>query len=100
MRAAHLELRVATSPLSFARVGFIVPKHGQNSVKRNRLKRQLRELIRVTVLPVLTPGDLVLRTLPSAYAQSWAVLRREIETLVRRLPAVPNRSPGGEQVAG
>ncbi len=86
MRAAHLELRVAPSPLSFARVGFIVPKHGQTSVARNRLKRRLRELIRVRVLPALTPQDLVFRTLPSAYVQSWAVLSREVETLVRRMP--------------
>ncbi len=96
MRAAHLELRVAASPLSFARVGFIVPKHGQNSVKRNRLKRRLRELVRVTVLPGLTPGDLVIRTLPSAYSQSWVVLSHEVATLVRRLPAAPKRPIGGE----
>jgi ribonuclease P protein component len=100
VRAAHIELRVAASPLSFARVGFIVPKHGQNSVKRNRLKRRLRELVRVSVLPGLTPGDLVLRTLPSAYAQSWTVLSREVETLVRKLPAAPKRSSGGEPIAG
>lgn len=93
MRAAHLELRVAASPLSCARVGFIVPKHGQNSVARNRLKRRLRELVRVTVLPVLTPSDVVIRTLPSAYAQSWTVLSREIETLLRRLPTKPAVSP-------
>lgn len=85
VRAAHLELRVAASPLSFARVGFIVPKHGQNSVARNRLKRRLRELVRLTVLPLLTPQDLVIRTLPSAYAQSWSMLSKEIEFLARRL---------------
>ncbi len=89
MRAAHLELRVAASPLLFARVGFIVAKHGQNSVKRNRLKRRLRELVRLTVLPALTPSDLVIRTLPSAYSQSWGVLSNEVANLVRRLPAVP-----------
>jgi ribonuclease P protein component len=87
VRATHLELRVAASPLLFARVGFIVPKHGQSSVARNRLKRRLRELVRVRVLPLLTPQDLVIRTLPSAYVQSWAVLSREVETLVRRMPS-------------
>ncbi len=88
MRGSHLELRVAASPLSFARVGFIVPKHGQNSVARNRLKRRLRELLRVTVLPSLTPQDVVIRTLPSAYAQGWAVLSRDVETITRRLSTV------------
>lgn len=98
VRAAHLELRVAASPLSFARVGFIVPKHGRNSVARNRLKRRLRELVRTTVLPGLTPLDVVIRTLPSAYAQSWSELCREVESLSRRLPAQP--STRGEPDAG
>jgi ribonuclease P protein component len=71
--------------LSFARVGFIVPKHGQNSVARNRLKRRLRELVRISVLPTLVPQDVVIRTLPSAYVQPWDVLRREVETVTRRL---------------
>ena len=86
MRAAHLELRVAASPLSFARVGFIVAKHGQNSVARNRLKRRLRELVRVTVLPTLVPQDVVIRTLPGAYAQSWGALCDDFAALIRRLP--------------
>jgi ribonuclease P protein component len=69
-----------------ARVGFIVPKHGQNSVARNRLKRRLRELVRVTVLPFLGPQDLVIRTLPSAYRQSWESLSDEVAALMRRVP--------------
>ncbi len=92
MRAAHLELRYAASPLSCARVGFIVPKHGQNSVARNRLKRRLRELVRVTVLPFLGPMDVVIRTLPAAYAQTWEALGVEVAALLRRLPPpVPGR---------
>ena len=93
MRGAHLELRVATSPLSFARVGFIVPKHGQTSVARNRLKRRLRELVRVTVLPSLVPQDVVIRTLPGAYAQPWDALRRDVDTIVSRLPRQPAPAP-------
>ena len=85
VRGAHLELRVAASPLSFARVGFIVPKHGQSSVARNRLKRRLRELVRLTVLPSLAPQDLVIRTLPGAYAQPFDVLRRDVATIAGRL---------------
>jgi ribonuclease P protein component len=75
--------------LSFARVGFIVAKHGQNSVARNRLKRRLRELVRVTVLPTLAPQDVVIRTLPGAYAQSWASLCDDFAALIRRLPPSP-----------
>ena len=89
MRAAHLELRVAASPLSYARVGFIVPKHGETSVARNRLKRRLRELVRIRVLPSLRPQDVVIRTLPGAYAQSWDTLRRDVATLAGRLAQAP-----------
>jgi ribonuclease P protein component len=72
--------------LSYARVGFIVPKHGKNSVARNRLKRRLRELVRVTVLPTLAPTDVVIRTLPGAYALSWPALSAELATMAKRLP--------------
>jgi ribonuclease P protein component len=65
-----------------------VPKHGQTSVARNRLKRRLRELVRVRVLPQLTLQDVVFRTLPSAYAQNWTMLSREIDALLARLPSV------------
>jgi ribonuclease P protein component len=85
VRGTHLELRVASSPLSFARVGFIVPKHGQSCVARNRLKRRLRELVRVTVLPTLAPQDLVIRTLPGAYALRFDVLRQDVALIAGRL---------------
>ena len=93
VRAACLELRIAASPLSCARVGFIVPKHGQNSVARNRLKRRLREIVRISVLPALGPHDVVIRTLPAAYRQSWEELGNEVASLVRRLPLPTTREP-------
>ena len=93
MRAACLELRIAASPLLCARVGFIVPKHGQNSGARNRLKRRLREIIRIPVLPALGPHDVVIRTLPAAYRQSWEELGNEVASLVRRLPLPSTREP-------
>ena len=93
MRAAHLELRVAASPLSCARVGFIVPKHGHDGVDRNRLKRRLRELVRTMMLHELGNVDLVIRTLPVAYAQSWETLGQDIASLIRRLPPATIRRP-------
>ena len=93
MRAAHLELRVAASPLSCARVGFIVPKHGHDGVDRNRLKRRLRELVRTMMLHELGNVDLVIRTLPVAYAQSWESLGQDIASLIRRLPPAAVRQP-------
>jgi ribonuclease P protein component len=91
VRSAHLELRVAPPLFSSARVGFIVPKHRENSVARNRLKRRLRELVRRLLLPRLAPVDVVIRTLPTAYSQEWAALVADFQTLTKRLPLVEGR---------
>ncbi|MCC7052517.1 MAG: ribonuclease P protein component [Gemmatimonadaceae bacterium] len=89
VRSAHFELRVAASPLSYARAGFIVPKHGHEIVDRNRLKRRLRELVRVLALPALRPQDVVVRVLPGAYRLTWAQVQAEVTTLLRRLDTQP-----------
>ena len=67
IRTEHLELRAAASLLPYARVGFVVPKYKRTGVARNRLKRRLREIVRTRVLPMLPPGDLVIRPHPTAY---------------------------------
>jgi ribonuclease P protein component len=86
VRTSQFELRVAASPLSYARVGFIVPKHGRDIVDRNRLKRRLREVVRITLLPTLVPHDVVIRALPGAYALTWVVVRKELSRLFATLP--------------
>ena len=76
----HLELRVIASFLHHPRVGFIVPKHGRSIVERNRLKRRLRELVRLNVLKRIAPVDMIVRAQPDAYVASFAVLERELTT--------------------
>jgi ribonuclease P protein component len=78
VRTEHLELRAAASPLHHPRVGFIVPKHKQTSVARNRLKRRLREIVRRQLLPALPPIDLVVRARPEAYGATYDVLEMEL----------------------
>ena len=83
-----------------SRIGFIVPKHGQTAVRRNRLKRILRELTRLTLLSALRASgaglvmDIVMRARPSAYSASQDALRAELDTLRARLlrPAVAESS--------
>ena len=70
---------------AFPRVGIVVPKYGHNSVERNRIKRQLRELIRVDVLPVLPPIDVVLRAAPRAYSRDFAELQADVRKIGRQL---------------
>lgn len=70
---------------AFPRVGFVIPKYKQSGVDRNRLKRRLREIVRVDVLAVLSPMDLVIRVLPVAYQRDFDTLRAEVLQAVRRV---------------
>jgi ribonuclease P protein component len=81
LRTEHLEVRANDSLLSHARAAVVVGKHGHTIVERNRLRRRLRELVRLKVLPTLTAVDLVVRTFPSAYDSSFGELSREIDDL-------------------
>jgi len=88
-RTRHLDVFLAASPVSHSRFGLIVPKHGRRIVERNLLKRRLREIGRRAVLPALRDGsveplDLLVRTKPSAYGLDYAMLERELLTVVEK----------------
>ena len=88
MKSGLLDVRVTASPSLCARVGIIVPKFGHIIVERNRLRRRIREIVRVRMLPVLAqspPTDVLVRALPRAYSATFEVLEREIEKIVARL---------------
>ncbi|MBK5283017.1 MAG: ribonuclease P protein component [Nitrospiraceae bacterium] len=78
VRSEHLELRGLASLSHHGRVGVIVPKHRHSAVERNRLKRRLREIIRLHVLWTMNELQLVIRTSPGAYDASFEQLRVEI----------------------
>jgi ribonuclease P protein component len=56
----------------------IVPRHGHTAVDRNKLKRRLREIVRVQLLPTLPAVDLVIRSRPTAYEQPFAAIATEL----------------------
>jgi ribonuclease P protein component len=78
IRTEHLELRVLASLLHHPRIGFIVPKHGRSIVERNRLKRRLREIVRLNILKRISSVDMIVRAGPQAYSASFASLEREL----------------------
>lgn len=61
------------------RLGVVVARFGNTAVARNRLRRQLRDIARRSLLPFLLPIDLVIRATPSAYRSSFTELRAELE---------------------
>lgn len=77
------------SPLAHPRVGVIVPRFKHSAVERNRLKRRLRELARLALLPEIPPLDLVIRARPEAYAASFATLEAELRSARERMVASP-----------
>lgn len=88
LRTEHLEVRVVASPSSHARVGFVIPKHKQSAVSRNRLKRRLREIVRTKLLRRLPALDVVVRAKPAAYTATHSVLEAELVGLERSLARV------------
>jgi ribonuclease P protein component len=88
IRTTYLDVRVLASPLSHSRIGIIVPRHHHSAVDRNRLKRRLRELTRVRLLPSLRAAaarDLAIRARREAYEASFDSLQSDIGTVVQRL---------------
>jgi len=87
-RTAHLDVFDSPSPALHPRAGVVVPKHRQTVVRRNRLKRQLREIIRLKLLPRLVDAnvsaDLLIRARREAYDATFNGLRDELVTYVER----------------
>jgi ribonuclease P protein component len=82
----HLDVRVTTSRLGHPRVGIIVPRYSGSAVGRNRLKRRLRELVRVHLLSTTASVDVVIRARPEAYTASFDALETDIAHAVTQLP--------------
>ena len=85
LRTEHLEVRTVASLLSHVRLAVIVGKHRHTIVERNRLRRRLRELARVRLIPFHSEIDVVIRSLPTAYDASFSVLTDEIDQIGRQL---------------
>jgi ribonuclease P protein component len=77
-----LDVFVSPSLAAFSRIGIIVPRHKQTAVRRNLLKRRLREALRTQVLPRLRSAgatrDLLVRARREAYDAEYQDLVREL----------------------
>ena len=89
MQTEHLEARSAASLLLYPRVGVVVPKYKRNIVERNRVRRRLRELARLRLLPLLGSVDLLIRAKPSAYGSGFPELASEVDQLAAMVTSSP-----------
>ncbi len=62
-----------------------MPKYGQTAVRRNRLKRRLREVVRHEVLPLAGNRDVVIWALPPAYRMTQQDLTSTLRRLTGRM---------------
>ena len=69
-----------------------MPRYKHTAVERNLLKRRLREIARTRLVPVLPPGDVVIKALPHAYGAPFDALGRQLERVVDRI-AQATREP-------
>jgi ribonuclease P protein component len=81
MQTERLEARASASLLLYPRVGIVVPKHRHKIVDRNRVKRRLREIVRINLLPALKSIDLLIRARPEAYGSSFDQLSAEVRAI-------------------
>jgi ribonuclease P protein component len=88
-KTRHLDAFVSPSPAGVPRFGVVVPKHKHTIVRRNLLKRRLRELGRTVLLPALgncgAHFDVLFRVRPEAYTAPFAALRDEVAALTEEL---------------
>jgi ribonuclease P protein component len=67
------------------RIGLIVPKFKRTGVARNQLKRRLRELARLRMLPTGLMADVVIRVRPEAYTASFEALTADVMRALAQL---------------
>ena len=75
-------LRTRPNGMHITRIGFSVGRRVGNAVVRNRVKRRLRELFRLTQLQDC--WDMVLIARPAAAGASYPQLRQAVEDLLNR----------------
>ena len=92
MQTEHLEARASASLLLHPRVGIVVPKYKHTIVSRNHVRRRLRELARLRLLPILGNVDLLLRAKPPAYATTFEQLASEVDAISEWVPTIMMRT--------
>lgn len=78
-RTPRMDIMWRPNEVGHPRLGLIVPRHGDAGVRRNRVRRRLREIVRREVLRRITAVDLVVRARPPAYRSTYAELARDLE---------------------
>ena len=85
LRARLFDVKHLESELGHVRLALVVPKFGFTAVRRNKLKRRLRELARQRILPRPLSRDVLVRARREAYEATFDRLRDEIDQVAEQL---------------
>ncbi|MEE8413189.1 MAG: ribonuclease P protein component [Dehalococcoidales bacterium] len=91
-----LVMRSLSNGLTLSRYGLSVSKRVGNAVTRNRLKRLLREILRI--MPLKTGWDIVFIVRPAAANADYASLKRTAEDLLSRVDLLETGDEPGHLV--
>ena len=81
--SAHLlAVRSITNEAPVTRYAFAIPKRVGNAVVRNKVRRRLREILRL--LPLREGFDLVISVRPAAAEATFFALKTELTMLLKR----------------
>jgi ribonuclease P protein component len=83
------------------RVGFTVSRQVGSAVERNRVRRRLREIVRLTAGGEMRPGhDYVLLGRRAALALPFGEMRLELDAALRRIHSSKIVERGGHEATG
>lgn len=85
-RGRFLSLRLGRNQEGVVRVGFAIAKRLGKAVERNRLRRRLREAVRLS--PVAPGWDILVIAREDAVHQDYHTLKAEVENLLRQAGAL------------
>jgi ribonuclease P protein component len=78
-----MDIFLAESSTTEPRAGVLVPRYGRTIVERNRLRRRLREIVRIRWLPSearrAAPRELLVRARREAYGCTFLELQEGFE---------------------
>ncbi len=75
-------MKALPNGLTLSRYGFSVSKRVGKAVMRNRIKRWLREILRI--MPLKSAWDIIFIVRPAAATADYASLKRAVENLLSR----------------
>jgi len=78
VRARLFDVKRLDTALGYIRLAIVVPKFGFTAVRRNQVKRRIRELSRTLILPRAQSCDVLVRARRDAYAATFAEMREDV----------------------